>query len=142
MKKILVITASLFGVLPVSLAIACSCLPRTPEQTFASSQSVFAGQAIEITQLRQEEKVRVIFKVSRVWKGRRSPRLVVTTSGSSASCGYSFEQGKEYLVYASAEPRLTTGLCSGTKPLSMAQADLAYLEQQQQPRRRTAAKER
>jgi Tissue inhibitor of metalloproteinase len=129
MKKILVIAASILSVFPVSLAIACSCLPTTPQQSFESSQAVFAGQAIEVTPLRGQETVRVTFRVSKVWKGRNSRRLVLTTSNSSASCGFNFEPGQRYLVYASAQRSLTTNLCSGTKLLSGAQADLVYLEQ-------------
>lgn len=139
MKKILVIAASLLGILPVSLAIACSCLPRTPQQTFESSQAVFAGQVVQVNQPGNREEVRVSFKVSRVWKGNLTPQLQVGTSSSSASCGYNFQKGEEYLVYASSEEsKLKTGLCSGTKPLSTAQADLAALGEGKTPNRRTA----
>jgi hypothetical protein len=56
----------------------------------------------------------------------------VLTPRSSAACGYSFTEGEEYLVYASGRGlRLRTGLCSGTKRLSEAQADLAILGEEQ-----------
>jgi hypothetical protein len=45
--------------------------------------------------------------ISSRWKGPRTPfswarlrTITITTPGSSASCGVTFEQGKEYVVYA------------------------------------------
>ena len=113
----------------------------TPQESFERSSAVFSGRVIDVVdQSRVNEQtprgedsnflsgVKVRFEVSKIWKGKLEQQIVVTTSGSSASCGYSFQKGAEYLVYASAqEAKLQTGLCSGTKPLSQAQADLAVL---------------
>lgn len=53
---------------------------------------------------------------------------------ASAMCGYFFQEGQEYLVYASAEgAQLKTGSCSGTKRLSDARADLAVLGEGETP---------
>jgi ribosomal protein L18 len=109
---------------------------------------VFAGRVIDVIQPNPVERnsnrrrpsnptseVKVIFEVSRVWKGQRRPRIVVMTSSSSASCGYSFQKREQYLVYASTqESQLQTGLCSGTKSLSTAQEDLAILGEGLSPR--------
>ena len=135
MKKMVLSAASLLVILQAASAYACSCLPRTPQQSFASAQAVFAGRVIDVGQQNPASEVRVRFEVSRIWKGQKRPRIVVMTSSSSASCGYSFQVGENYLIYASLqESQLQTGLCSGTKPLSMAQEDLAVLGRGETPR--------
>jgi hypothetical protein len=135
MKKIFLIAASVL-VLNSHPASACSCLPTTPQQSFKNSGTVFAGRVIDVvdpSERRPEVSrpllgFKVIFEVSQVWKGKVEKQQVVLTSSSSASCGYSFEKGKEYLVYASTQgTQLETGLCSGTKPLANARPDLAVL---------------
>jgi hypothetical protein len=135
MKNIFLIAASLL-VLNSYPASACSCLPTTPQQSFKNSGTVFAGRVIDVvdeSESRPEVSrpllgFKVIFEVSNVWKGKVEKQQVVLTSGSSASCGYSFEKGKDYLVYASTQgSQLETGLCSGTKPLANARPDLAVL---------------
>ena len=46
-----------------------------------------------------------------------------------SSCDYDFQPGRQYLIYArrTAEGRWTTSMCTGTKPLEDAAADLDYL---------------
>jgi Tissue inhibitor of metalloproteinase len=147
MKQMLLSAASLLVFFQANFAYACSCLPRTPQQHFETSEAVFAGRVIDVIQPNPEgqsfrqprpaSEVKVIFEVSRIWKGQKKPRIVVMTSSSSASCGYSFQKREQYLVYASRqESQLETGLCSGTKPLSLAQEDLAVLGQGLSPRPR------
>ena len=142
MKKILLIAASLL-VLNTNAANACSCVRTTPQQSFKNSRAVFAGRVTDVVEQHDGggvasgpslAGVKVTFEVSKVWKGEPIRQLVVTTSGSSASCGYSFQKGQEYLVYANSQgTQLQTGLCSGTKPLSNAQGDLAILGQEKKP---------
>jgi hypothetical protein len=135
MKKILLLGTSLF-VLSANAALACSCAPTTPQQSLERSNAVFSGKVINVAKFSNssESGVRVTFDVSKVWKGTNKQKLVVTTSDSSASCGYSFQEGKEYLVYASSqENKLQTGLCSGTKSLSEARTDLAALGRGETP---------
>lgn len=135
MKKILLFAASLL-VLNANAANACSCVPTTPQQSLKNSNAVFAGKVINIAHESSKNpevsaswgEFKIRFEVSKVWKGKIEKQQVVLTSDSSAACGYSFEKGKEYLVYASdQESTIRTGLCSGTKPLANAQTDLAVL---------------
>jgi hypothetical protein len=75
---------------------------------------------------------RVRFEIEDVWKGTVEESAIVLTPRASAACGYSFAEGEAYLVYANGQgQRLRTGLCSGTKPLSEARADLAILGEEQ-----------
>ena len=127
-------------------AFACSCLPPgTPAQELNRSSTVFAGVVMGIDEpparpaftttfpfltflVSSGDPVRVTFDVSAVWKGPAYRQLVVTTARWSASCGYPFQRGMNYLVYASDQDgELTTYLCSRTNTLAQAQADLADL---------------
>lgn len=77
--------------------------------------------------------VAVTLRVSEVWKGDVGKTLRVTTSADSgAGCGYPFEEGKEYLVYAGEDASVS--LCSETKPLSSAGADLEALGTGERPK--------
>lgn len=72
----------------------------------------------------------VTFKVSKLWKGTPAQFITVTTGLNEAGCGYAFKIGRRYLVYADigngeAYPR--TSICTPTKPLGEATADVAIL---------------
>jgi hypothetical protein len=139
MKKIFLLAASLL-VLNSNLASAtCFCIPTTPQKNFRTSRAVFAGKVIDIMAKTDRNRdtsesfvaFKVTFEVSKVWKGKVDKQQVVLTSESFPGCEYSFEKGKEYLVYASGEElTIQTALCDATKPLVNAQADLAVLEQE------------
>ena len=147
MKKIISIATG-FLILTTNSASACKCIQATPEQNLEKSSAVFSGRVVDVVKPSPAERqsprrnedpnflsgVKVTFKVSEVWKGDKKQRFVVSTSESSASCGYSFQEGEEYLVYASGEEvKLQTGLCSGTKPLATARTDLAVLAEGKTP---------
>ena len=61
--------------------------------------------------------------------------MEVKTPVSGASCGYHFEEGQGYLVYAygKGEP-FETDICSGTTHLSKADEDLALLGNGEKPK--------
>ncbi len=72
----------------------------------------------------------VTFRVSEAWKGAERETLDVETAITEASCGYPFDEGESYLVYASKGTNsggLEVALCGSTKPLSEADTDLAAL---------------
>ena len=111
MKKIFLLAASLL-VLNSHLASAtCFCIPTTPKKNFRNSRAVFAGKVIDIMAKTDRSRdtsdslvaFKVTFEVSKVWKGKVDKQQVVLTSESFPGCEYSFEKGKEYLVYASGE---------------------------------------
>jgi hypothetical protein len=66
--------------------------------------------------------------VDTIWKGTALPEIVVASRQHDAICGYPFVLGQDYLVYAAEErERLVVGMCSGTRLISEAQADLNTL---------------
>ena len=56
--------------------------------------------------------------------------IEVVTGGGGGDCGYPFQAGMDYVVYAfkNAEGRLETTICSRTRPLAQAAEDLRYFQ--------------
>jgi hypothetical protein len=131
----LVVLAVVWGAHPIDSAYACSCMaPRPPAEARDEADAVFTGTVTGILQQPVQENsdqpFLVSFLVSQSWKGANGAELSVLTSGSSASCGYSFNQGGQYIVYATMQDgRLHTSLCSRTNALDQAAEDLAVLGQ-------------
>ncbi|MCE9562993.1 MAG: hypothetical protein K8U57_13200 [Planctomycetes bacterium] len=74
---------------------------------------------VEVTKLEEEGQNRTVtLKVEKWWKGGDKEELIVSTSKNGASCGYGFEKGSKYLVYANAGEKdkpLRVSLCSRTR---------------------------
>ena len=124
-------------------AFACSCAfpasaspQEITQQELSRSDAVFAGEAVDIDKPQPVTSsiapMKVTFQVSETWKGAERETLDVQTAVSDASCGYPFDEGESYLVFASKgifceEGELEVGLCGSTKPLSGAETELAAL---------------
>jgi hypothetical protein len=118
---------------------ACSCVPpQAPQEEAARSDAVFSGKVTQQTPnanlVEGTQSLKVAFEVGQVWKGSVPQQILLATSDSSASCGYTFENGKEYLVYANTvEGQLSVSLCSRTQLLADAQEDVSVLGQSTAP---------
>ncbi len=141
------------------VAQACSCYPSaSPCYTFQQSQAVFVGVVTSVTQdnivqmlgerkLSYGQKV-VQFTVEESLKGVATKTVDLVTGMGGGDCGYSFETGERYLVYAhkresptnirgtplvlvaggtSLSIPLGTRLCSRTQPLKYAVDDLELI---------------
>lgn len=116
-------------------AEACSCAPPSdPRAELEHADAVFSGRVLEVEPEGEERGFRrlaVRFALDRVWKGvPEGDEVTVRTAEQSATCGYAFEPGEEYLVYAyesDSGDELTTGLCTRNAPLAQAAEDLATL---------------
>jgi hypothetical protein len=73
--------------------------------------------------------IRVRFSGTHLYRGEPNGDLVVETGLGMGDCGYPFEAGQSYLVYAWPEDSgaLGTSICSGTTPLENAQTALRLL---------------
>jgi hypothetical protein len=71
----------------------------------------------------------VFFTVIRTYRGSERQQMKVTTGWGGGDCGFDFETGKEYLVYAAPGDNgdLETGICSSTKSLQDAGPELRVL---------------
>jgi len=75
----------------------------------------------------------VTIKITNAFTGLDSSakEINIETGLGGGDCGYQFERGIEYIIYAFKKPdgRLSTGICSPTRPISDAAEDLTYLRQ-------------
>jgi hypothetical protein len=119
---------------------ACSCAPAGPPcQAFWAADAVFLAtvksKSVVTTQVDSETKspqqlVSVRFLADEVYRGLLGGSDVeVLTGMNSADCGFNFEKGKRYLVYAQEyQNKLRTGICSRTRLLTDAKKDLLYFQ--------------
>jgi hypothetical protein len=145
MKKLLlsVICMAVLTVFSPIEGRACNCdLPRghlsleqQVKKARKQSQTVFAGNVVEILRDPESSVVVVKFRVESSWKGRLPKKVSVSTGQGHGDCGYQFEVGQSYLVYAygSDENSLSTNICQRTAPLSEAAADIKLLGKRKLP---------
>ena len=149
--KILILILSFFGLLLLAQidVYACKCvsIPQTLEQEIKgrlkTSKAAFSGEVLKINETSQRGNVTgldvtVNMRLKQVWKGQLAKQVIINTSDNSAACGYSFEAGKSYLVFAhsSNDKILATGLCSGNRPLETAGEELKILGKGRKPQKR------
>ncbi|HLM60861.1 MAG TPA: hypothetical protein VK308_08660 [Pyrinomonadaceae bacterium] len=149
--KIIILILSFFGLLLLAQidVYACKCvsIPQTLEQEIKgrlkTSKAAFSGEVLKISQTSQRGNVTgldvtVKMRLKQVWKGQLAKQVIINTSDNSAACGYSFEAGKSYLVFAhsSNDKILATGLCSGNRPLETAGEELKILGKGRKPKKR------
>jgi hypothetical protein len=127
---------------PPDCASACSCAisgsqEERAERALAKSSAVFSGEVVGIEQgtasASDPGSDTITLRASEVWKGTGLGTLEVRTPSQGIACGYHFEEGREYLVYAYGKRGLEVDLCTETKPLSEAGADLALLGDGEKP---------
>ena len=140
---------------------ACSCSGTNPEGALAVSDLAFTAYVLKhedppahrsyyngdsIFTIGSGDMIRWLVVPTRGWKGSLTDTLALYSPRNGASCGYVFQTGKEYLVYARilkqksdywwsqagwpdsvAFPLALTTICNRTRPITHAQEDLAYL---------------
>lgn len=130
-------------------AEACSCIRRETCEYASSSDVVFVGKVISSTEVVRTIKARVQpiggdwedevreerRQVSRVvmeesFLGDNDAMEIQIETDLSSSCAFPLKAGETYIIYADrsdATENLMTGMCSGTKPLASAEAEVAAL---------------
>jgi len=143
----LTLAATLF--IGVQSSYACSCIRQTTCQYSSTATAAFAGKVLDSTELtrkvtrrqlpmggeweeREYEEERQVSRIavqeSFFGTGGSEEMVIETEIGSS--CGFRLQAGETYLIYASRndkEVNLMTHMCSGTRTLSAAADDIAYL---------------
>jgi hypothetical protein len=110
---------------------ACSCLPPPPpSQAFAEARAVFIGKVISFEFLPGMHQRLAKIQVLKIWKGTASEADSLLTAANSAACGYDFQVGETYIIYAHQYNVgiLATNICTRTKPAQHAAEDLKFLE--------------
>ena len=136
--KLGVSVSLLFALMSDTAAFACTCF-ATPsvEKSLLSSDMVFSGQVVSQDYapipMGDEESwdgFAFTFIVDQIWKGKPAARLVVATGEGFGDCGYQFQKGRSYIVYASTgedDGNLYTSICSRTALIVEAAADFSAL---------------
>jgi hypothetical protein len=128
------------------IAAACSCAtPPTVTDAVESADLVFVGTVERIDKrwlglawmyvralFGKEPDVKdygfeVTFRTTTIWKGRGKRTVSLFTGRGGGDCGYRFEEGKTYLVYAYCRGNCYTGICTRTGERNDAATDLAVL---------------
>ncbi len=115
-------------------ALACSCAASGPPcQAAWSADAVFAGTVRSVSHSQPADadtvarRTIVLFTVDEPLRNvtARSVEVAMATG----TCAYRFQIGQKYLIYARTleTGRLTTSICSRTRPLDEAGEDLVYL---------------
>jgi hypothetical protein len=126
MNKIIFLAFAFVFVFAVSATniFACSCsLPKgnksieqQVKEAFKNSTVVFSGEVLEVIKKPDNFFVTVRFKLEKTWSNKDLRKdIIVSTGQGSGDCGYPFEVGKSYLVYAYGETNsLKTNICYRT----------------------------
>jgi hypothetical protein len=115
-----------------SVSYACKCVEsKLVKEELELSDTVFKGKIIEIIQDKHSRKI--LFEVSSIWKGLSTSQIVLIDEPSS--CSIDFNDGQEYLVYASNNGNdvLTSNICNRTVEIKSADQDLLLLGEGRAP---------
>ena len=140
-RFLLFVVHILFLSLASGPVLSCSCEPPGPPlEELAVRDAVFAGRVVEIVEKiadtedlsipfeRSSEDLWIHFELSAVWKGELRKDVAIRTGADDAQCGYYFELGEQYLVYASSwQGDLYAGICSRTNALAAAAGEVEQL---------------
>lgn len=114
-----------------TLAFACLCTP--PEdvaERVRASNLIFEGTVEHTGELRSwfsdDIEYEAVLLVEKYWKGGSGDKKIkVRTRSPFGACGFFFEKGKRYLVYArDGWFSVTTDNCGGTAELQQAGKDV------------------
>ena len=127
-------------------AAACSCMPAGPPcEAFWKVHAVFVGRVLATAEQPSQPwkpgeplpfglgvKVTLAIVERLAGDSGDEPTIEITTGRGGGDCGYRFEVGRSYVVYAwKTEGRalLSTSICTRTRPVGQAADDLRYARQ-------------
>src|SRR5215203_46385 len=106
-KPIFLVAVIVFFMLSADNIFGCSCLvpsnqplSRRIKKAYLESAAVFYGEVTEITQKPEDFDLTVKIKVEKSWKNQTRAEVIIHTGRGGGDCGYNFEVGNKYLVYA------------------------------------------
>ena len=122
-RRWLPLVLGLIFVVNPSAVSACSCVPFTKPQMVENASVIFSGTVTGTSRgfpfglgctASSADPVLVTFDVESVYKGDAPRQVTVSTVVGGASCGYEFQSGKRYTVFATGpRDKLETNLCRG-----------------------------
>lgn len=140
MRRI-IISLGLLSLCLVATQNAYACCAGTGSvcESYGSASAVFVGTVIAVRENESQKKAyetyvidstpRVFkFSVEQSYLGVPGKEVEVFTGRGGGDCGYEFQIGQRYLVYAyEYQDKLTTRTCTRTKPFREAEEDLVFL---------------
>jgi len=107
-------------------ARACSCMALSFEEQRERAAAIFEGR-VDLDRLEGGERI-LTLRVTQAWRGVEHETVEIRTPTQSAACGFGFEVGQHYLVYATSENgALHVSLCSRTARMDDASEDRQLL---------------
>ncbi|MBN7813715.1 hypothetical protein J0A68_22365, partial [Algoriphagus sp. H41] len=129
-------------------SFACSCVgTETIKQAFKRSEIVFVGTVVSSQPYEQKQEPlgggfidiyyhnEVTFEVTGWFKGKSTTSQIIYTGVGGGDCGFHFEVGEQYIVYATKDgvymelgnSKMQTNICDRTNKLSELTEDLTEL---------------
>lgn len=113
---------------------ACSCMmPKLPCEEYWQKDAVFVGEVTALKATKDAEGWQgrlVTLTVTEAFRGVTGAEITLTTGMGGGDCGFAFQPGGQYLVYAyrnKQSGQLSASICSRTRKLAEAENDLVYL---------------
>lgn len=105
----------------IGVASACSCKEPPPlDIEYRNTDAVFYGKVVKLELDDNNRTVSASIKTANIFKGAKEEFIRVVTSASGATCGFHFQIGGNYLIYANdSNGTFTTNMCTRTKEFSM-----------------------
>jgi MYXO-CTERM domain-containing protein len=125
-SHLLVLAVALLSLAPAR-AQACSCAEQTFEMAERGAVAIFEARVSAIETAGDASHVRM--DVVQTWRAAEHEHVEVVTAPNEAACGYTFEVGRSYLVYASSVEgeAYRVSLCSRTRRMEDADDDRSLL---------------
>src|SRR5262249_2290296 len=129
---------ALFMTVFIDDGVACSCQygGTPPCQEYWKTDVVFAGRVVGVAKITIKEGADEFeqrlarIEVTETFRGEQAAKAEVVTGLGLGDCGYVFNVGETYLIYAKrdkSDKRLYTSVCTRTRPISQAAEDLDYI---------------
>jgi hypothetical protein len=121
------LAALVAGLASTRPAAACSCMEQGFDAARAGAVAIFEARVASIEVVDGTRHVHV--DVVQTWLAAEHEHVEIVTADNEAACGYSFEVGRSYLVYASSVEgeAYRVSLCSRTRRMEDADDDRALL---------------
>ena len=132
--------AALVILINATAALSCTCIGTGPPcQEYGKTAVVFVGTPIEMKRATAkpaaDQKPQFlprlfVFTVEESFRGLNGAQVEIQTGFGGGDCGYAFNLGTRYLVYAAIDEKngtYVTSTCMRTRPVSEAAEDFDYI---------------
>lgn len=133
--------AVLFLIFSQTDGLTCSCIWTSIEKDYQRSEAVFSAEVLKLNRLLDEKQedygIMVELRIIQRFKGMvsQTDTFKIKTGYGGGDCGFRFEEGKQYLIFASMNPMYNakqknewvTTVCSHTGLISRRTEELDFL---------------